>query len=360
MSEEVSLEAVGNDVFEIRLQRPERMNALGVATCAALERAVSDAAQKRARVVLIRGSGRAFCAGADLKERKGMDLAARLAHNAAIRAAIDSVASARFVTIAVLNGVALGGGLELALGCDLRFAAAGVTLGLTESRVGAFPGAGGTQRLPRLVGVSRALQMMLSGEPVSSEYALTIGLVNEVIAADDLDTRVRAFAKTPGERVCARARGDQAPRLRGHRVAAGSGSASRARRAAGDSRVTGLFRRAGGIRGTPAAAIHGGRAMSSRPPAGYLSKARQVAQELLSRIADSKVEPGQTFATEAELLQQFDVSRPTLREGIRILESQGVLEQRPGPGGGLVVRRPSLDCWRTACPYTCASTTCRS
>ena len=83
--------------------------------------------------------------------------------------------------------------------------------------------------------------------------------------------------------------------------------------------------------------------MSARPPAAYLSKARQVAQELLSRIADSKVEPGETFATEAELLQQFDVSRPTLREGIRILESQGVLEQRPGPGGGLVVRRPSLD-----------------
>lgn len=83
--------------------------------------------------------------------------------------------------------------------------------------------------------------------------------------------------------------------------------------------------------------------MSTRPPATYLSKARQVAQELLSRISESKVEPGQTFATEAELLQQFDVSRPTLREGIRILESQGVLEQRPGPGGGLVVRRPSLD-----------------
>jgi len=81
----------------------------------------------------------------------------------------------------------------------------------------------------------------------------------------------------------------------------------------------------------------------SRPPAAYLSKARQVAQELLSRIADSKLEPGETFATEALLLQQFDVSRPTLREGIRILESQGVLEQRPGPGGGLVLRRPSLD-----------------
>ena len=83
--------------------------------------------------------------------------------------------------------------------------------------------------------------------------------------------------------------------------------------------------------------------MSSRPPATYLSKAQQVAQELLTRIADSKLEPGQTFATEAELLPQFNVSRPTLREGIRVLEAQGVLEQRPGPGGGLVIRKPSLD-----------------
>lgn len=83
--------------------------------------------------------------------------------------------------------------------------------------------------------------------------------------------------------------------------------------------------------------------MSSRPLTPYLGKSQQLAQELLARIADSNIEPGQTFATEAELLQQYDVSRPTLREGIRILESQGVLEQRPGPGGGLVIRRPSIE-----------------
>src|SRR5579871_1313297 len=183
MSEDVSLEAVDNDIFEIRLNRPERMNALGVATCAALSQAVSQAAARRAKVVLIRGSGRAFCAGADLKERKGMDLAARLSHNGAIRAAIEALAAARFVSVAVLNGLALGGGLELAMACDLRIAAAGITLGLTESRVGAIPGAGGTQRLPRLICVARALHMMLTAEPVSSEYALGVGLVTEVVAA---------------------------------------------------------------------------------------------------------------------------------------------------------------------------------
>ena len=200
MSQDVSLKAIGDGVFEIWLNRPERLNALGVATCAALEDTISGASAERARVVLLRGSGRAFCTGADLKERQGMDLAAKLAHNAAIRAAIDAVAGARFVTIAVLNGLALGGGLELALGCDLRFAAAGIELGLTETRVGAFPGAGGTQRLPRLIGVSRALHAMLSGEPVTSECALGIGLVNEVVAADELEARTHAFARTLASR----------------------------------------------------------------------------------------------------------------------------------------------------------------
>jgi enoyl-CoA hydratase/carnithine racemase len=195
MSQDVLLEALGNDVFEIRLERPERMNALGVATAAALKQTVSEVAAKRARVLMLRGSGRAFCAGADLKERNGMDLAERLDHNAAIRSAFDAIAGARFVTIAVLNGLALGGGLELALACDLRIAAAGIPLGLPESRVGTFPGAGGTQRLPRLIGASRALQMMLSGEPVTSEYALGIGLVNEVVAAEELEARARALAQ---------------------------------------------------------------------------------------------------------------------------------------------------------------------
>ena len=83
--------------------------------------------------------------------------------------------------------------------------------------------------------------------------------------------------------------------------------------------------------------------MNARAPDAYLGKSQQIAQELLARVADSGLEQGETFATEAELLESFGVSRPTLREGIRILEAQGVLEQRPGPRGGLVVRRPTLD-----------------
>lgn len=195
MSQDVIFESLGGDVYEIQLNRPERMNALGVATVAALRQAISEATERKARVLLIRGTGRAFCAGADLKERKDMDLAARVAHNKGINEVCDAIGAARFVTIAVLNGLALGGGLEMAMSCDLRLAAEGISVGLTESRVGAFPGAGGTQRLCRLVGTSRSLYMMLSGEPVTSEYALSIGLVNEVVSTDYLTQRAHEFAQ---------------------------------------------------------------------------------------------------------------------------------------------------------------------
>jgi enoyl-CoA hydratase/carnithine racemase len=193
--QEVTLAHLGDGIYRILLNRPERLNALNVASVVALKTCVTEAAAQHARVLLVQGMGRAFCAGADLKERKGMDLSGKLAHNAGIRAAIDALGASRCVTVAVLNGLALGGGTELALACDLRIAAAGISLGLTESRIGTFPGAGGTQRLPRLVGVSRALQLMLTGEPVSSEYALSIGLVNEVVPAEELDARAEAMAR---------------------------------------------------------------------------------------------------------------------------------------------------------------------
>jgi len=194
MSEDVVLSSPGEHIAQIQLNRPERMNALGVATVAALEQAVAQAQAQGARVLLLRGTGRAFSAGADLKERQGMDLAGKLEHNAGIRRALDALAGARCVTVAVINGLALGGGTEMALACDLRIAAAGVSMGLTESRIGAFPGAGGTQRLPRVVGVARALQLMFTAEPVSSEAALAMNLVNEVVPAEQLEARALALA----------------------------------------------------------------------------------------------------------------------------------------------------------------------
>jgi len=195
MSTDIEVKMVSEHAAEIWLNRPDRMNALSVTAVQAFRQALDGVREHKVRVVLIRGSGRAFCAGADLKERAGMDLPQRIAHNAGINDVINTLAEARYVSIAVLNGAALGGGLELAMACDLRFAAAGISIGLTESRVGAFPGAGGTQRLPRLVGISRALQMMLSGAPVTREYAHAIGPVNEIAEAQALEARVHEFAR---------------------------------------------------------------------------------------------------------------------------------------------------------------------
>ena len=151
-------EVLAPHVLQLRLDRPERMNALGVDMVAALRDALEQAAAGGARVLLLRGTGRGFCAGADLKARLGMSAAERWGHNRAISAAADLLAAMPMPTIAVINGIALGGGCELALACDLRIAAAEATIGLTEARIGAIPGAGGTQRLPRLIGVARALR----------------------------------------------------------------------------------------------------------------------------------------------------------------------------------------------------------
>jgi enoyl-CoA hydratase/carnithine racemase len=188
----VLVESLAPGVEQIRIDRPERMNALGVATVEELRQAID--AVGGARVVLIRGSGKAFCAGADLKERAGMEPPARIAHNRAINAAVDALEALPMPTIAVLNGLALGGGLEIALACDLRFAASSATIGLTEARVGAIPGAGGTQRLPRLIGTARAMQMMLSGEPVDAQTAASWNLVQDVASDDELDARVLRYA----------------------------------------------------------------------------------------------------------------------------------------------------------------------
>ena len=194
----VVIETLAAGVRQIRIDRPQRMNALGVETVQQLQDAIASVAD--ARVVLIRGTGRAFCAGADLKERAGMEPAARVAHNRAINAMVDALEALPMPTIAVLNGLALGGGLEIALACDLRFAAASATLGLTEARIGAIPGAGGTQRLPRLIGTARAMKMMLTGEPVDSATAAAWDLVQDVVADDALDAHVLAFANLVASR----------------------------------------------------------------------------------------------------------------------------------------------------------------
>ena len=190
----IAVEKSGEGIFQITLNRPERLNALGVDMVEALQAAIADAVADRSRVVLVRGTGRAFCAGADLKERRTMDEAARVAHNRAINAAVDALAAAPMPTICVINGLALGGGCEIAIACDLRIASEDAQIGLTEARIGVIPGAGGTQRLPRLIGAARALEMILTGEPISAKRAAEIGLVNAVVPGAALDEHAQRLA----------------------------------------------------------------------------------------------------------------------------------------------------------------------
>ena len=183
-------------IISIRMNRPDRLNALGVEMTDALLAAINAAITNNARVIVLRGTGRGFCAGADLKERRTMDEAARVKHNRAINAAVNALDDAPMPTICAINGLALGGGCEIALACDLRYIAEDVQIGLTEARIGAIPGAGGTQRLPRAIGATRALEMILTGEPITGKRAAEIGLVNAALPAEQLEAHVSKIAAT--------------------------------------------------------------------------------------------------------------------------------------------------------------------
>ena len=191
MSDDLIVTRSAQGVVQITLNRPDRLNALGVSMVDELIAAVHDAAD--ANLLVIRGAGRAFSAGADLKERRTMSEAACWAHNRAINAAVNAVEALSIPTIAAVNGLALGGGCELALGCDIRIAADTAMIGLTEARIGAIPGGGGTQRLPRVVGVTHALDLMFTAEPISARRAHEIGLVNHVHSADAFDAALDRY-----------------------------------------------------------------------------------------------------------------------------------------------------------------------
>jgi enoyl-CoA hydratase/carnithine racemase len=175
----------------VTLDRPDRRNALDRATVAELGSVGQElTADPSVRAVVLTGSGdRAFCAGADLKERETMSLDEVRAMLDAYRRDLAWLGAAPFPVVAALNGAALGGGLELALTCDLRVAATHAVLGLPETSLAIIPGAGGTQRLPRLVGYARALELILLGRRLNAEEALELGLVNRVApeGADLLD-----------------------------------------------------------------------------------------------------------------------------------------------------------------------------
>ena len=188
MKEQVLLVEEKDGVAVLTLNRPQLMNSFNFPLLNALKEHV-DALRFKTdiRVVIITGSGqKAFCAGADLKERATLDEQRVKEFIFTIRDLFTSIEYLNKPVIAAVNGVALGGGTELALACDIRIAASNASLGLTETRLAIIPGAGGTQRLPRLVGRGKAKELIFTGRRIDAQEALQIGLVNQICEKDAL------------------------------------------------------------------------------------------------------------------------------------------------------------------------------
>jgi enoyl-CoA hydratase len=191
MSFETLLYEVKDGVAVISLNRPERMNSLGGSMKADLQGAILDLARndESVRSVIITGVGdRAFCAGADIKERAGnvMHPADYYVKQKATHQLFRNIEEFEKPIIAAINGVALGGGLEIALCCDIRIASSTARFGLPEGKIGVIPAAGGTQRLPRIVGVGVAKELIFTSEIIDAQRAYDIRLVNRVVEPDQL------------------------------------------------------------------------------------------------------------------------------------------------------------------------------
>jgi enoyl-CoA hydratase/carnithine racemase len=196
MTEAVLTTETDGGVAWLTLNRPQVMNSLNFELVHALRDQIEVLRFDPAvRVVVIRGAGeKAFCAGADLKERAALSPVEVRTYIYTIRSTFSAIERLSKVVIAAVNGVALGGGTELALAADLRVAAETATMGLTETRLAIIPGAGGTQRLPRLVGKGKAKELIFTGTRIGAAEALKIGLVNRVCALGDLKSTCQQLA----------------------------------------------------------------------------------------------------------------------------------------------------------------------
>ncbi|KZE46461.1 enoyl-CoA hydratase [Brevibacillus parabrevis] len=172
----------------VTIDRPDVFNCLNLETLTELRKLIAELVRDRSvRVVIVTGAGdKAFCSGADLKERRGMSPEQVELYIRTIRDTFSELEKLQKPVIAALNGLALGGGTELALACDLRIMSEQAQMGLTETSLGIIPGAGGTQRLPRLVGKGIAKELIFTARRVFPAEALAIGLVNRVVPHEQL------------------------------------------------------------------------------------------------------------------------------------------------------------------------------
>jgi enoyl-CoA hydratase len=194
--ENIRLEKKSNIAY-ITIDRPKVLNALNAATIGELQEVFTElAADKDMRVVILTGAGeKSFVAGADINELQKNNPVEAKAYTHRGQAVLDLIENLGKPVIACINGFALGGGCEIAMACTLRLASENAKLGQPEVKLGLIPGYGGTQRLPRLVGTGRAMQILLTGEMVSAQEAHRIGLVNEVLPAEKLIARAEEIAR---------------------------------------------------------------------------------------------------------------------------------------------------------------------
>lgn len=179
----------------LTIDRPEALNALSFALIGDIGNCLDEVAKSSARALLVTGTGaKAFCAGADIAELTNRDLEAQkrgAEFGQQVFARLDTLP---MPSVAIVNGYAFGGGLELALACTFRLATANAKVGLPEIKLGLIPGYGGTQRLPRVIGEARAMELILTGRAVAADEAHRIGLVNRLVEGDPVEAGM-AFAR---------------------------------------------------------------------------------------------------------------------------------------------------------------------
>lgn len=195
-TEEVVLKRIDGHVATLTINRPDKLNALNIETRGRMVRELDELAKNDdVRVVVITGAGdKAFVAGADISEFEGRSPVEqyRVMTDSSVFLAVDRFPKP---TIAAINGFCLGGGCELAMACDIRIASERAKLGQPEINLGLLPGGGGTQRLPRLVGMGAALKLLYTGDFIRADEAHRIGLVDEVVPAGDVAARAKELAE---------------------------------------------------------------------------------------------------------------------------------------------------------------------
>jgi enoyl-CoA hydratase len=199
MNEEAIILEKRDSIATIKINRPDVLNAVNMDTIEGLSRAIDDIEKDRGiRVVIITGVGKSFSAGADISMFK--DLKPAEARNLGFSEITRRLELLDKIVIAGVNGYALGGGCEIAMACDLRIASEKARFGQPEINLAIIPGAGGTQRLPKLVGKTVAIELILTGDMIDAQEAHRIGLVNEVVPDDEFEERLMEMAKKLAEK----------------------------------------------------------------------------------------------------------------------------------------------------------------